>query len=44
MQERTSLQEQIRKEEESRLSLKEEEHLFKMKDLQMQLERPETVD
>lgn len=38
LQERTALQEQIRKEEEHRLSLKEEEHLFKMKDLQMQLE------
>lgn len=38
MQERTALQEQIRKEEDQRLSLKEEEHLFKVKDLQMQLE------
>ncbi len=38
MQERTALQEQVRKEEEQRLSLKEEEHLFKMKNLQMQIE------
>lgn len=38
MQERTSLQERLRKEEEQRISLKEEEHLFKMKDLQLQLE------
>jgi hypothetical protein len=38
MQERQSLQEQIRKDEEQRLAMKEEEHLFKMKDLQMQLE------
>ncbi|MDB5208649.1 MAG: hypothetical protein JWR72_3724 [Flavisolibacter sp.] len=38
VQERITLQEQIRKEEEQRGSIKEEEHLFKMKDLQMQLE------
>ncbi len=38
MQERALLQEQIRKEEAQRVSVKEEEHLFKMKDLQMQLE------
>ena len=38
MAERQTLQEQIRKDEEQRLAIKEEEHLFKMKDLQMQLE------
>lgn len=38
VQERNGLQEQIRKEEEQRVSIKEEEHLFRMKDLQMQLE------
>lgn len=38
MQERNLLQEQIRKEEAQKISIKEEEHLFKMKDLQMQLE------
>lgn len=38
LQERTALQEQVRKEEEQRLALKEEEHLFRVKDLQMQLE------
>ena len=38
LHERTQLQEQIRKEEEQRLSLKEEEHRFKLRDLQIQLE------
>lgn len=38
MQERAGLQDQLRKEEAQRLAMKEEEHLFKMKDLQMQLE------
>lgn len=38
MQEKQHLLEQIRKDEEQRLALKEEEHLFKIKDLQMQLE------
>ena len=38
MQEKNSLLEQLRKEEEQRIAIKEEEHLFRMKDLQMQLE------
>jgi hypothetical protein len=35
---RSQLLDQVRKEEEQRLSVKEEEHLFKMKELQMQLD------
>lgn len=38
LQEKASLLDQLRKDEEQRLALKEEEHLFRMKDLQMQLE------
>jgi hypothetical protein len=38
LQERNLLLEQIRKDEEQRLSLKEEEHKFKVKDLELQLE------
>jgi hypothetical protein len=38
LQERSALTEQIRREEEQRSSMKDEEHLFKMKELQMQLE------
>ncbi|MDB5197176.1 MAG: hypothetical protein JWP88_1547, partial [Flaviaesturariibacter sp.] len=38
IEERSLLTKQIRKEEEQRISVKEEEHLFKMKELQMQLE------
>jgi hypothetical protein len=38
IQERNNIIEQIRKEESQRTSIKEEEHLFKMKELQMQLE------
>lgn len=38
MQEKTALLDQLRKDEEQRFALREEEHLFKMKDLQMQLE------
>jgi len=38
MQEKSNLLDQLRKEEEQRFTLREEEHLFKMKDLQMQLE------
>lgn len=38
LQEKQNLMEQVRKDEERRLALREEEHLFKMKDLQMQLE------
>jgi hypothetical protein len=38
LQEKNALLDQLRKEEEQRLALREEEHLFKMKDLQMQLE------
>jgi hypothetical protein len=38
LQEKRVLQEELRKDEEVRIAMKEEEHLFKMKDLQMQLE------
>lgn len=38
LQEKNALLDQLRKEEEQRFALREEEHLFKMKDLQMQLE------
>ena len=38
LQERNNLLEQLRKEEEQRTLLKEEEHKFKVKDLEMQLE------
>ncbi len=38
MKAKQDLVEKIRKEEEQRIALKEEEHLFKVKDLQMQLE------
>jgi len=36
--EKNNLLDQLRKEEEQRFALREEEHLFKMKDMQMQLE------
>ncbi len=38
MQEKNLLLEQLRRDEEQRIFMKEEEHLFKMKDLQMQLD------
>jgi hypothetical protein len=38
LQEKTLLLDQFRKDEERRIAVKEEEHLFKMKDLQLQLE------
>jgi hypothetical protein len=38
LQEKNSLLDQLRREEEQRIAMKEEEHLFKLKDLQMQLE------
>ena len=38
LQEKNSMLDKLRKEEEQRFSLREEEHLFKLKDLQMQLE------
>lgn len=38
LQERNLLKEQIRKEEEQRISIKEEEHRFKVKDLELQLD------
>ncbi len=38
LQEKAALLDQFRKDEEQRIAMKEEEHLFKMKDLQMQLE------
>lgn len=38
LQEKNTLLDQLRKDEEQRFALREEEHLFKMKDLQMQLE------
>jgi hypothetical protein len=38
LQEKNNLLEQFRKDEEQRIAIKEEEHLFRMKDLQMQLE------
>ncbi|NTS43543.1 DUF2130 domain-containing protein [Flavisolibacter sp. BT320] len=38
LQEKASLLDQLRRDEAQRLAVKEEEHLFRMKDLQMQLE------